>query len=119
MALLLLLAACGPGALVLPEDRSGSTVTLEPGQELVIEVFENASIGWQWDVTTDPDDAVLRFVDEAYEADSPDTAGSGGTDRFRFEAVGPGSTELVLSRDYRNERIDKTFELTVQVEEPA
>jgi predicted secreted protein len=112
---LVILAACGPGTLRLGEDRSGSTIQAEPGQEIVVALDANSSVGYTWDLTTDPDEAVVRFVDETFEEDNPGAAGGGGMVRFRFEAVGPGTTELVISRDYRGQGVDRTFALTIEV----
>ncbi|MEX2457533.1 MAG: protease inhibitor I42 family protein [Actinomycetota bacterium] len=112
---LLVLVACSPKTLGVSEDRSGETVRIEPGQELRIELPENASVGYTWEVTTDPDPAVLEFIGSDYVADDPGTAGGGGTVSFRYAGTGPGTTGVVVSRDYRGEGIDKTFELTVEV----
>jgi predicted secreted protein len=115
IAACLTLTGCSPKAVVVGEEASGSTVTVEPGQELRVEVAENASVGWTWDLTAEPDGAVLRFVDTDYEADDPDSTGGGGTRWFRFTGAGPGTTDLTLSRDFRGEGVDRTFTLTVDV----
>lgn len=116
MALVLVaLAACSPKTVVVGEDADGTTVSIEPGQELRVELPENASVGWTWDLTTEPDADVLRFVDDDYEADSPEATGSGGIRRYRFKGTGPGETQIVLSRDFRGEGVDRTVRLTVQV----
>jgi predicted secreted protein len=114
---LLALVACSPKALVVSEDRNGETIRIQPGQELRIDLPENASVGYTWEVTTDPDPAVLEFLGSDFAEDNPGTAGGGGVVSFRYAGTGPGTTELVVSRDYRGEGIDRTFELTVEVDD--
>lgn len=113
---LALLTACSPRAVVVGEDRSGSTVTIQPGQELRIQLSESASVGYRWEVTSEPDGDILEFLGRDVEADDPGVDGGTETVSFRYAGTGPGTTRVVLSRDYRGERIDRTFELTVEVE---
>lgn len=111
----LLVACSGVREVAVGDDESARTVSAEPGEEFAILVETNASIGWEWEVTGMPDPAVATFVDRTYEADDPGAIGSGGTDAFRFRAVGPGETGVTLTRTYREEGPDRVVTITVLV----
>jgi predicted secreted protein len=121
---LLLLAACGDdyggegdrdvdGDPVETTEATGTpgdaaVLTLEQtdvqvavGDTVVIELDENPSVGDQWEVREDPDEAVLEFVEEAFAASDPEADGSGGVLQFVYEAVGDGGTQLTLFNCYR------------------
>lgn len=112
---LVTLAACGAREVRIGGAESATTVSAEPGEEFAVLVETNASIGWEWDVSAMPDPQVATFVDRDYEADDPEATGSGGTDAFRFRAVGPGETTLTLTRTYRDEGPDREVTITVLV----
>ncbi len=114
-----LLVACSGGPreleVVVGEAATERTVRVAPEQAFVVIVGTNASIGWTWDLTVEPDTAVAEFVDRRYVPDEPVQPGSGGVDRFRFRAVGAGQTSLRLSRDFRGEGPDRQLTITVVV----
>jgi predicted secreted protein len=100
---LLVLAACfsdGSAPVVI---SAGGVTEVEVGDELVIEVAENPSVGDAWEVTTPPDGSVARLVGDTYEADEadPEMTGVGGTRSFTLEAVGAGETVVVVHNCYR------------------
>ncbi|MCZ7528184.1 MAG: protease inhibitor I42 family protein [Acidimicrobiia bacterium] len=97
----LALGGCGDdggdgGVVVITE--ADSAVTLEPGQELVIELESNPTTGYSWSLTTPPDDRILSYVESTYEPfeTHEDLVGSGGTERLRFRAEGAGETVIEL-----------------------
>lgn len=94
----------GPAAVLEP----GRTVAVDVGDEMIIEVPENASIGDDWRVSAPPDPAIARIVDEAYHADDPDATGSGGVRVYTLQAIGPGTTTVVLHNCYRCDTNDNT-----------
>jgi predicted secreted protein len=97
------MAACSSDG-VTPVVFSPAGVTeAEVGDELVIEVAENPSVGDAWEVTTPPDGSVARLVGDAYEADEGDSeaTGVGGTRLRTVEAVGAGETAVVVHKCYR------------------
>lgn len=110
------LVACGGREIRIGESGSARSVTAEPGEEFAVLVETNASIGWEWQITAMPAPEVVTFVDRSYEADDPEATGSGGTDAFRFLAVGAGETTLTLTRTYRDEGPDREVTITVRVQ---
>lgn len=73
------------------------------GEELVIEVAENPSVGDAWEISIPPDESVARVIGDTYVADEVDRemTGVGGTRSFTFEAVGAGETQVVVHNCYR------------------
>jgi inhibitor of cysteine peptidase len=122
VATVLVLAACGggePGAVELTAADSGTTVTLEAGQQVEISLESNASTGFQWNLAGEPDAAVLELVSSTYvePETSDDVVGAPGTEIWTFEAVGTGTTsvELAYFRPFEPETVGGTFSLTVDV----
>ena len=116
---LVLLVACpgGPEAIEVDGEPGGSmTVEAVPDQEIRVLLQENASVGFEWDLVEGPDPEVAELVDEGYDADDPDSDGSGGTTTFTLRALAEGDTTLRFTREYRGEE-DRTLELTVRVRE--
>lgn len=91
------------GALVLP--AASAEVELRPGQHLVIDVGQvNASIGEHWSLEREPDRAVLAVLGQDTRfADDPPMPGSPARVRMLFQAVVPGTTEMLLQYLFRNE----------------
>jgi predicted secreted protein len=98
----MLMASCGDGTATVSLSADGVTEA-EVGDELVIELAENPSVGDAWQVTTPPDGSVARLVGDTYEADEadPEMTGVGGTRSFTLEAIGSGETVLVVHNCYR------------------
>jgi predicted secreted protein len=82
-------------------DLDQRDVQVAVGDTVVVELEENGSIGDDWEFREEPDEGVLRFDGDDYESDDPEAAGSGGTVRFSFEAVGDGGTQFTLYNCYR------------------
>jgi inhibitor of cysteine peptidase len=97
VVLLLLSAGCIVGdddEVQIDGGAAGTTVTLDAGQTLRVELEGNPTTGYEWEVSA-VDEGVLRFIDSDFDPDS-DAEGSGGTVTLRFEAVGSGATLLEL-----------------------
>ena len=122
MLALLLAGACGDDSLTDhsgdgdrdvngdPVEDDGETVELgldaqeaevAVGDMVVVTLDENQSVGDLWQVAEEPDEAVLRFVEESVEVAQPDNDGGGGTKTFAYEAVGEGETSFVVANCYR------------------
>jgi predicted secreted protein len=82
-------------------DLEQTDVQVAVGDTVVVELEENASVGDDWELETEPDGAVLELVAESFDSDDPEADGAGGTVRFEFEAVGDGGTELTFANCYR------------------
>ncbi len=120
-----LLVACGRSAtsapVVVTDDANGTTVTLQPGQTLVVRLAANPTTGYLWQIA-EVDRAVLRPLGEeaGYTPQASDGArlGAGGTAEWRFEAVGQGTTVLTLHylRPWEADAAPaRTFTLTVKI----
>ena len=109
-----LLAACsddysGDGDRDVNGDDRSQTVTLtadEPeadvrvGDTVEIQLEENASVGDDWQVTSEPSDAVLELVDDDIEVED-DCDGCGGTRTLTYDVVGQGATSIELHNCFR------------------
>jgi inhibitor of cysteine peptidase len=125
-ALLTLVASAGPAAAttavtLVPAD-SGRTITVDAGTSIEVILESNASTGFTWEVTTVPDGSVLAPVpgSGSYAEPVTDLVGAPGTQTFRYETVGAGTTRLGLTyqRPWSGEEAG-TFTVTIIVEEPA
>jgi inhibitor of cysteine peptidase len=85
----------------------GATVDVGPGDEVVVELAENATTGFRWHVERLDGPATLESdgyapagspVRAPGQAPPPSDAvvGAGGTRQFRVRIDGPGTVELVL-----------------------
>lgn len=95
---LMLLAACGGGQVTAGQAEQGKTVTLKAGETLLVTLDSNPTTGYSWQVT-ELDETVLKQKGEPEYKQSPGAqglVGAGGTEIFRFEAVGKGTTMLTL-----------------------
>jgi len=90
------------------DDRS-ETVTLtedEPaaeasvGDTVEVRIDENASVGDDWRVTTEPSEDVLEPDGEDFESEG-DCDGCGGTKVLTYEVVGEGATSIELHNCFR------------------
>ncbi len=121
VALSLALAACGgePATVELTQQASGTSVALEPGQQLVVSLESNPSTGFQWNLARQPDGNVLTLVSSTYvePATTGDVVGAPGTEVWTFEAAGSGTTsfELAYFRSFEPETVEGTFSLEVEV----
>ena len=96
---LLLAGGCMAEEVLRGESDDGSTLSLSPGQVLLVRLPSNPTTGYRWKVVA-IDEVVLKQVGEAeftpYQTGRIPLAGAGGTELFRFRAVGPGKTTLRL-----------------------
>ena len=117
LAVFATIVGCSQSPVQVGPDASGSTVTLRPGQGLTIELESNASTGFRWAFTTEPDAAVLALAGNDYQAPSADLLGAPGKEAWRFTAVKAGTTSLTLvyARPWESVMPEKTFTLTVEV----
>jgi predicted secreted protein len=91
------------GEILLDPEDTGTTVRLVPGDVVAIPLEMNPGVGFEWELAEPPDGSVLRLISDDVEIDDPEAAGSGGVQTWRFEAVGEGTTQLLLERRYRGE----------------
>lgn len=105
----------GPSAVVV--DPSASSVTLEVGQRLVVDLGTiNSSIGDGWVVAVEPDPAILTPGESDIEYLAGDQVGGYSTMTVSFEAVAAGETTLELQYSYRGSTADA--DVRDKVEDP-
>jgi inhibitor of cysteine peptidase len=96
---LLILTACGnddAGGAGTVYDQPGEQVTVEAGEQFTIELASNPSTGYTWQLAQPPGDQVA-LVDQDYEPEGDPRPGSSGFQRFVFEGMKVGTTELTFS----------------------
>ena len=106
----------GP-TLSLDADDSGSDVTLEVGQRMDVYLDSNASTGFEWELA-ELDTSVLEHTSTSFRSGCViPMPGCGGTDKWTFTAVSPGTTPLrmIYHRTWEEEEPAETFELNVTV----
>jgi len=87
-----LLAACGDdgGATVeLDAGDSLSEVSLDVGDQLSVSLEANPTTGYSWELGPLPDG--LQLVSSEFEEPGGSLVGAPGTQRFVFDAMGPGT----------------------------
>ncbi|MBV6507348.1 MAG: hypothetical protein JJLCMIEE_00392 [Acidimicrobiales bacterium] len=126
----LVLVGCGDSESPAPADNgdepksyglSDDEIVVGNGDEFLIEIRENPSVGDAWQLIEDPDRAVVEFVDEEFVSDDPEATGAGGETTFTFRATGSGSTTLEMGNCYRcaddQEKYTDTHTFDVTVED--
>jgi inhibitor of cysteine peptidase len=114
----LLLTACSTKTIKVNSDDNGSTIDLKKGETLVISIDGNPTTGYNW-VVDSVDQIILQSAgDPDYKSDSM-LVGSGGTFKFTFTALNPGTTTLKLKywRSFEpNNPPAETFEAKIVVQ---
>ncbi len=100
--LALVLTACGggtPGETKLTADANGKTIDLTLSQTLVLTLDSNATTGYKWNLVTEPNAQVVKFISSNYNApqNTGGMVGVGGTETWKFQAIGAGTTTLKLA----------------------
>jgi len=79
-------------AATLLEDDDGKTIELKPGQQIEIDLHENASTGYRW--TLETSDVRVIAVQPGEFAAKADLVGAGGRTRWTVKAVAAGTAEI-------------------------
>jgi len=126
--LMVLLAACTPSshdqenAMHIDISDNGSTIRLQPGQELIVSLETNPTTGYSWMVLIPGDAEVITQQGEADYAPSTtdqNIDGAGGTATYHFLAGSTGSTTLQLGygRAWEtNEPPVQIFEIYIEIQ---
>ncbi len=105
-----------PAPVTIGEAENGSTVEVQVGGMLNVDLPGNPTTGYIWQITN-KDDAVLNPTDYAFQPDS-DAMGAGGVEHFEFEAMAPGEVKLEFaqSRPWETDaEPSATYSVTVKV----
>jgi inhibitor of cysteine peptidase len=115
------LAACSSPAseIALTKSDNGKTISAAPNQLITITLDSNATTGFKWNLTGEPDAKVLKLVVSKYNApqNTGGLVGVGGTETWQFQAVGAGTGTLKLAyfRPFDPTQAAGEFTLTVNV----
>lgn len=94
----------------------GQEIEIGVGKKFVIVLDSNPTTGYNWEADFDED--FLKLVqDEFKPAEDKDLVGAGGEQRFTFEGVKKGKTEVTLTyrRSWEEGFIDqKVFEVSIE-----
>ena len=98
----LLAAACGNdddgggGSARLVFTDPAETIEVSAPESFFIDLAGNATTGFSWQVTQEPDSSIVKVVSSTYVEDDndDDRVGVGGTYTFELEAVGAGETTV-------------------------
>ena len=107
----------GAGSVEITEADDGKTVQATVGDEIVLRLESNASTGYSWKVTKEPDPAGLSDAGHEYEQPDGGVVGAAGQELFMFDAEAVGSAEIAL--DYvgpgTDAEVGGSFSVTVEV----
>lgn len=77
----------------MPQEYTASdrVISVRVGEDFVVALAANPTTGYEWEPHFD--DAQLELLERRLASAGP-AIGSGGTERLRFRALGPGDGEL-------------------------
>jgi inhibitor of cysteine peptidase len=115
-----LFSGCGTNGSSLTDADNGKQISMRPGEILTLTLESNPTTGYSWQVM-ELDSAVLtQEGDPEYKQSSgaEGLVGAGGTETFRFKAVGSSETTLELgyTRPWESVPPVETFTIQVDVE---
>jgi inhibitor of cysteine peptidase len=93
---LLALAACPQRGAMADTAGAPGRVTVHAGERFVVRLDANPTTGFGWRLATPPDPSVATPAGSEYVPAPGDLVGSGGEETWRFDAVAPGHTRIVL-----------------------
>jgi predicted secreted protein len=118
LLIILLLPACGRTSTPTPDSKAPAQANVTPratfseaelevtdpkkpievtaGQEFTITIRTNTGSGYHWELAEELDPKVVEYVWKDFVPLQPDTPNSTGKDIWRFKAVAPGETRIVL-----------------------
>ncbi|MDD2708787.1 MAG: protease inhibitor I42 family protein [Verrucomicrobiae bacterium] len=85
------------GVVVAAEKELVEKIRTDVGNMFVVSLPSNPTTGYQWQLPPKTDDKVVQLLKQTYIRPKAKLAGAGGTDIWRFKAVGEGTVELVFS----------------------
>ena len=93
-----LFSSCGTNGASLTSADNGKQITLQSGDVMTLTLESNPTTGYSWQVLAIDNGVLVRDGDPTYKgaSGSVKVVGAGGTETFRFKAVGAGETSLEL-----------------------
>jgi inhibitor of cysteine peptidase len=87
------LGVMGSATMILTRERSGETIVLRKGQDVVLTLPENPTTGYRWRIAADG----LDLADDQYAAGGKSSVGGGGMRRLRLVAARTGDASVTAS----------------------
>lgn len=104
--------------LMIQQSDHGKTFAIDLGDQFVIQLAENPSTGYQWQVIS-INDRIVVLQASNYENASGVAMGGGGTKTFVYQAktLGTDQIRLILQREWepQDKAIDR-FAVTIHVQ---
>lgn len=103
---------------VISGDDNGTTVEVNQGERIRIELESNPTTGYEWAVDS-TDETILTYEGSTYESEDGDRVGQGGVQTLTFHASEPGQAEIHLKywRSWEGDAsVVERFDVTVVVE---
>lgn len=117
--ILALFSGCGTNGTHITGADNGKQISFKTGDIFTVTLDSNVTTGYSWQVL-ELDQAILVQEGEPEYKQAPGSeglVGAGGTETFRFKAVGSGKTSLALGymRPWESEPPIETFVIQVEV----
>ena len=95
---LALFSGCGTHGTQVTDADNGKQIAVQSGQFVTVTLDSNPTTGYSWQVMEIDNAVLLQDGDPEYKQSpgSEGLVGTGGTETFRFKAVGTGETTLGL-----------------------
>ena len=77
-------------------DSPEQVMEVRVGKNFVITLGSNPTTGYQWQLASPLEEAILKLVSSKYVPDKPQRIGSGGKEAWTFKAIGKGKVTLVF-----------------------
>ena len=112
-------SGCGTNGTQLTGADNGKQITLQAGDVMTVTLESNPTTGYGWQVMEIDNTILVQNDDPEYKgsSNSGGQVGAGGTETFRYKAVGTGTTTLEMGylRPWESVPPIETFSLQVVV----
>jgi inhibitor of cysteine peptidase len=75
----------------------GGTMNLTVGQTHTIALTSNPTTGYRWQLAGPIDERIIKLVSSEYKRPDSRLVGAGGQELWKFQAVGKGNTNIVMT----------------------
>ena len=117
---LALFSGCGTHGTHVTDANNGQQITIQSDQIVTVTLESNPTTGYSWQVMEIDNAILIQDGDPEYKQESgtKGLVGAGGTETFRFKAVGTGETTLGLGymRSWESVAPIQTFAIQVIVQ---
>lgn len=96
-ALLTLACTLSLTAAAMAAETAEGTLTVPQGSPVIITLASNPTTGYRWRLDGTPDPSIIAFSASEYIHPQDGRVGAGGTEIWRFNAVGAGKTVVTFA----------------------